>query len=1061
MFRFNRGRLNQRSGTCEVPSREGIEGWVKKMKKFELKKSLSKKALIGVAIILLPIIISFMLSYSKNKAYIKKRTLGDLTVVAEAYEGQVYKFLEMTKRRAQDFASDGFIRNQLLKKVRGRGFSGGALNKHLVKNKLALDSAIKTIHVLSLDGRVVASTHSAEIGKDYSHEASFINGKDIITIVERKTGHGEEPELAVSAPIVTKETGRPLGIIINFIRISELNNLLFGEFNRKMGAISWNNGRWKTMEIYLVNKDKLMITKSIFIEDAVLRQMVDTPPVNLCLTSGKEMAAFYKNYRGVKVAGASMYFPSMQWTLLAEVDEDEVLAPVNYIKMNGVILGSIVIAMIVLLFILFEEKVVKPLYIISNAAKRIASGHYDVSMPVHTQDEIGMLYESFNRMSNDIKDRTSDLIKSRASLAEAQQIAHIGNWEWDVVNNTTYESEETCHILGMLPEEFDATHKTFVHCIHPDDRDRVVKSVSDALHGKTSYDIEFRVLHKDGASRFVYERAVATLDETGKVIRMTGIIQDITERKLAEESLQKSEELYQSILNNTTSVVTVKDMQGRYTFVNKQYEKLFLAGNMRGKTDYDLWPEGIANVIRTYDRKVMESKSLLEFDEVLPHYDGLHAYISVKFPLCDSKGNVYAVCSILTDITERKRMETELQKAHAQNEQLIASIPSILIYVDKEDRILEWNKTAERVFGIASSTVVGKPFCESGIQWNDREVVKQILSCRNSKQPTRIDDARFRKPDGKVGFLGITVNSVNDTVENQSTLLIIGSDITQRKTIESQLVQAQKLESIGQLAAGIAHEINTPTQYVGDNTRFLQDAFGEFNKLNGKYTELLEACRNGGASVNLLQEIDLAEKEADVEYLIEEIPKAIQQSLEGTERIAKIVRAMKEFSHPGQDEKTPMDINKAIESTITVARNEWKYVADMVTVFDTSLPLVPCLPGEFNQVILNIIINAAHAVSDVVGNGTGRKGIITVTTSRSGNCAEVRIHDTGTGIHEEIKSKIFDPFFTTKPVGKGTGQGLSIVHAIVVEKHRGTITFETEAGKGTTFIIRIPIESDH
>jgi signal transduction histidine kinase len=355
---------------------------------------------------------------------------------------------------------------------------------------------------------------------------------------------------------------------------------------------------------------------------------------------------------------------------------------------------------------------------------------------------------------------------------------------------------------------------------------------------------------------------------------------------------------------------------------------------------------------------------------------------------------------------------------------------------------------------------VGKPFCESGIPWNNKDVVKQILSCRNSKQPTRIDDVRFKRPDGKVGFLGITVNSVNDTGENQTTLLIIGSDITHRQTIESQLVQAQKLESIGQLAAGIAHEINTPTQYVGDNTRFLQDAFGEFNKLYGKYKKLLEACRNGSAPVNMFEEIDRAEKEVDVEYLIEEIPKAIQQSLEGTERIGKIVRAMKEFSHPGTDEKTPIDINKAIESTITVSRNEWKYVAEMITVFDTSLPLVPCLPGEFNQAILNIIINAAHAIGDLVGDGTGRMGVITVTTSRSGNYAEVRIHDTGTGIPEEIRSKIFDPFFTTKPVGKGTGQGLSIVHSIIVEKHKGTVSFETEVGKGTTFIIRIPLEND-
>ena len=218
---------------------------------------------------------------------------------------------------------------------------------------------------------------------------------------------------------------------------------------------------------------------------------------------------------------------------------------------------------------------------------------------------------------------------------------------------------------------------------------------------------------------------------------------------------------------------------------------------------------------------------------------------------------------------------------------------------------------------------------------------------------------------------------------------------------------------------------------------------------------MLKVCKNGGITAEIVQEIENVEKEVDLDYLTEEIPKAIQQSLDGVDRVAKIVRAMKEFSHPGTNEKTATDINKAIENTITVSRNEWKYVADVITVFDASLPLIPCLPGEFNQVILNIIVNAAHAIADVVVNGN--KGIITVSTQRNGNWAEIRIQDTGTGIPEAVRPKIFDPFFTTKPIGKGTGQGLAIAHDIVVRKHGGTIDIETATGKGTTFVIRIPM----
>ncbi len=199
-------------------------------------------------------------------------------------------------------------------------------------------------------------------------------------------------------------------------------------------------------------------------------------------------------------------------------------------------------------------------------------------------------------------------------------------------------------------------------------------------------------------------------------------------------------------------------------------------------------------------------------------------------------------------------------------------------------------------------------------------------------------------------------------------------------------------------------------------------------------------------------------EEVDLEYIRQEVPKAARQSLEGIERISRIVRAMKDFSHPGTDVKTDIDMNKAIESTITVARNEWKYVAEMVTDFDPGLPFVPCLPAEINQVVLNIIINASHAVADTLKqNGSETKGTITISTRAMGERAEIRMGDTGTGIPENIRSKIFDPFFTTKEVGRGTGQGLAISRSVVVDKHGGTITFDSEVGKGTCFVIRLPL----
>lgn len=266
-----------------------------------------------------------------------------------------------------------------------------------------------------------------------------------------------------------------------------------------------------------------------------------------------------------------------------------------------------------------------------------------------------------------------------------------------------------------------------------------------------------------------------------------------------------------------------------------------------------------------------------------------------------------------------------------------------------------------------------------------------------------------------------------------------------------------KLESIGRLAAGIAHEINTPTQYVGDNTRFLKDSFEELIGLNENYQRLVTAAKNEPGTAELAAELASAIKQVDIEYLSSEVPEAIRQSLEGIERVTKIVSAMREFSHPESREKAASNINKAIESTITVARNEWKYVAEMVTDFDPDLPLVNCMLGEFNQVILNMIINAAHAIADVVHDGSKGKGKITVSTRWVDDWAEVCISDTGAGIPNEIASRLFDPFFTTKEVGKGTGQGLAIARSVIVDKHGGTITFDSELGGGTTFTIRLPI----
>ncbi|HEX7622283.1 MAG TPA: ATP-binding protein [Anaeromyxobacteraceae bacterium] len=274
---------------------------------------------------------------------------------------------------------------------------------------------------------------------------------------------------------------------------------------------------------------------------------------------------------------------------------------------------------------------------------------------------------------------------------------------------------------------------------------------------------------------------------------------------------------------------------------------------------------------------------------------------------------------------------------------------------------------------------------------------------------------------------------------------------TLRRT-QTELLQAQKLESVGRFAAGIAHEINTPIQYIGDNTRFLEEAFSSLAELLRLRQEAIDASP---VPPEVRKQLAEAAERVELSYLLEQGPKSIARSLEGVQRVATIVRAMKEFAHPDQKEPVSTDLNRALLATLEVARSEYKYVADVVTDCG-EIPPVTCRPGDLNQVFLNIIVNAAHAIEDVVA-GSQRKGTIRVETRREGEDVIVAISDSGGGIPEASREKIFDPFFTTKPVGRGTGQGLAISRSIVLN-HGGSLTFATRLGEGTTFFVRIPID---
>lgn len=388
--------------------------------------------------------------------------------------------------------------------------------------------------------------------------------------------------------------------------------------------------------------------------------------------------------------------------------------------------------------------------------------------------------------------------------------------------------------------------------------------------------------------------------------------------------------------------------------------------------------------------------------------------------------------------------------------QILENTVDLITVVDTSRRRIYTSPSHQRLLGYAAGeTLSAEPVAlvHPDDQRTLRDAIDRVFTTAKSETVV----VRMKHKEGFYLYFEASLGAVTDEQGQPLHLVITARDITERHQKEIQTRLNQKLESIGLLAAGIAHEINTPTQFISDNARFLVDAFAQLNRVLDAYKGAVARLGAKGDAAKELESLRAVESDCELDYLRGEIPRTLDQSLEGLDRVGKIVRSLKEFSHPGSPIRTPIDLNHAVENAIMVCRHEWKYVAEVVTQLDPQLPQVPCLADEFNQAILNLLINAAHAIADTRPAGVDVKGTITVKTERSDSWAVIHVSDTGTGIPEAIRDRIFEPFFTTKPLGKGTGQGLPIVRSVIVGKHQGKIGFVTQLGKGTTFTVHLPL----
>lgn len=591
---------------------------------------------------------------------------------------------------------------------------------------------------------------------------------------------------------------------------------------------------------------------------------------------------------------------------------------------------------------------------------------------------------------------------------------------------------------------------------------RAIKQLLSRLtNGRNQEVYESQWRTSDGEWRTIQWSISILFDQQGGLEYVVATGTDVTSRETAEQLLQRERALLQALINSIPDLIFYKDNHSHYLGCNKAFEAFRRLGlkEIVGRTDVDFYPPDLAAKFLASDQEVIEKRESVLYEDWTTAPNGKPVLLETrKTPYYTQDGQVLGVIGIGRDITRHRLTENALRLANVEIEQLIASLSSILIVIRPNLHIVRWNPTAVEVFGKTPEDVIGRPLNEVGLRWDWEKVAQALVVCRRDQLPVNPEPLKFRRLDGSEGLLGLSVSPLRTDGNRITGFILLAADITERKILENRLAQSQKLESIGQLAAGVAHEINTPIQYIADNTKFLHNSFEALVSVMGQFKELLASANAGTIDSQQVEALNLAIEAADLDFLCQEVPLAIQQSMEGINRVTEIVRAMKEFSHPGVRERQLVDINRALTSTLAVTRNEWKDRTDVETDLADGLPKVLCLPGEINQAFLNVLINAAQAVQAALEAGRRSRGLIRLKTIQDGDWVEIRICDNGDGIPEEIQPRIFEPFFTTKEVGKGTGQGLAIAYGIVVCKHGGTLAFETTPGVGTTFIIRLPIE---
>jgi PAS domain S-box-containing protein len=641
-----------------------------------------------------------------------------------------------------------------------------------------------------------------------------------------------------------------------------------------------------------------------------------------------------------------------------------------------------------------------------------------------------------------------------SGLPDAAPVRGPASWSLHLSTGELRSNPARALMMGFEPAETTPSAEWWDRTLHPDDRAAVLLAREGSLQQDGSgYRSQYRARHRDGQWITLLEIGCIERDASGAPQRIEGVLLDVTLEQAAQDRMQTRLTRLAKMLDNTRHFEGLYTQEGIPLEINRA---ALLASGLSADTVFDrpLWKTALC---RTQSEAELEwiragfaaasngEDSRFQLRATNRETGDQHIIDITLQPVFDDARRVTEILSEGRDITDivdaRQALATlENRLAVAESSANLGLWEVDLLSGkgwanDQYFRMLgyEPNEFSMDLEGLVS--MVHPDDIASTVN-----LVKELRSL-----PELRFEFRMRAKDGRWHWIHTVGRTLTDP-QGRQRMAGVHLDITERKETESRRHSAERLESVGKLAAGVAHEINTPVQFVSDSIYFVRDGLYELLALTDRLRAL--ASRDQ-CNVNAVAALS-----THLPYLVDNLPKALERSLEGLKRVSEIVGSMRELAHPDRPEMSDTDVNHVVQTALVVARAEYKYVADVTTDLG-SLPAVRCHSGELNQVILNLIVNASHAIADLVGD-SGRKGSIEVSTRREGDWVRISVADSGAGIPETIRHRIFEPFFTTKDVGRGTGQGLAISHNIIVQRHGGAIDFESVVGKGTVFHLRLP-----